>query len=172
MYAGRISAAQTNHPRGVFLGRVVFVCWLQYILDLAVPEAQWIKPEFANGEHVDWLRICGWMATRHPPLRAHSRPSTPPPTHVESIHTRPPPTPPKHCYDCRNPLRSPVLILFLVSMTTIGGREASPLPWPTLPPHPIPHLDPPLSPAPNPSQASVRVVPFLVANQVRSHEVP
>ena len=168
MYAGRISAAQTHHPRGVFLGRVVFVCWLQYILDLAVPEAQWIKPEFANGEHVDWLRICGWMATRQAP---DSRPSTPPPTHLESIHTRPPPTPSKHCYDCRNPLRSPVLILFLVSMTTIGGREASP-PRGQPSPSPIPHLDPPQSPAPNPSQASVRVVPFLVANQVRSHEVP
>jgi bacteriorhodopsin len=74
---------------------MVFVCWLQYIVDLAVPEAQWIKPEIANGEHVDWLRICGWMTT------------------------------------------SPVLILFLVSMTTFGGREAS-----------------------------VRVVPFLVANQI------
>lgn len=86
------------HTRGIIKWEpiwVVFVCWLQYILDLAVPEAQWVKPEFANGEHVDWLRICGWMAT------------------------------------------SPVLILFLVSMTTFGGREAS-----------------------------VRVVPFLVANQV------
>ena len=46
------------------LGRVVFVCWLQYMVDFAEPEAQWIKPEIANGEHVDWLRACGWMATR------------------------------------------------------------------------------------------------------------
>ena len=88
------TAAVSPLTRTLTLTRVVFVCWLQYIVDLAVPEAQWIKPEIANGEHVDWLRICGWMTT------------------------------------------SPVLILFLVSMTTVGGREAS-----------------------------VRVVPFLVANQ-------
>ena len=72
------------------------------------------------------LRLDGHQAS------PNSRPSTPPATHLESIHTRPPPTPPKHCYDCRNPLRSPVLILFLVSMTTIGGREASRPRWPTL----------------------------------------
>ena len=71
------------------------MCWAQYVVDLAAPDAQWTRPELLNGERLEWLRACNWMAT------------------------------------------SPVLILFLVSLTTYGGREAS-----------------------------VRVVPFLVANQV------
>lgn len=86
------------HTRGLIKWEpiwVIFVCWVSYMMDLAVPDAQWAKPELANGEYLDWQRACGWMAT------------------------------------------CPVLILFLVSMTTFGGREAS-----------------------------VRVVPLLVANQV------
>ena len=83
MYAGRI--VEAHHARGVFFGRVVFVCWLQYILDLAVPEAQWIKPEFANGEHVDWLRICGWMATRRPPPPLPPPPYPPPPPRTPQL---------------------------------------------------------------------------------------
>ena len=79
MCAAAIGHSAAHHGRGVYLGRVVFVCWLQYIVDLAVPEAQWIKPEIANGEHVDWLRICGWMTTRRPCLT--------PPTHPKSTHT-------------------------------------------------------------------------------------
>ena len=102
---------------------------------------------------VDQAGVCKRRARRlaaHLRLDGHqafptSGPSTPPPTHLESIHTRPPPTPPKHCYDCRNPLRSPVLILFLVSMTTIGGREASP---PVANPRPSPYTSP--RPAPQP----------------------
>ena len=67
-----------NHSRGVSTpGRVVVVCWAQYMADLAAPDAQWIKPEIANGEYVDWLRVCGWMSTRFPPPRPTS-PSTSP----------------------------------------------------------------------------------------------
>ena len=64
MYAAALGHSTADHGRGVSPGRVVFVCWLQYIVDLAVPEAQWIKPEIANGEHVDWLRIHGLSRLR------------------------------------------------------------------------------------------------------------
>ena len=95
---GRPAATTAAVPpltRTLTLTRVVFVCWLQYIVDLAVPEAQWIKPEIANGEHVDWLRICGWMTTRRAPYLA---PTHPPP---QSTHTL---TPSKHtANNCRTP---------------------------------------------------------------------
>ena len=103
---GRPAATTAAVPpltRTLTLTRVVFVCWLQYIVDLAVPEAQWIKPEIANGEHVDWLRICGWMTTRH---ALHRSP--------------PPPSTPIHAYSERaanDRASAPVLILFLVSIT-------------------------------------------------------
>jgi hypothetical protein len=96
------------------------------MMDLAVPDAQWAKPELANGEYLDWQRACGWMATWCAPAPSPSR---------ACPHPRPHPLP--------RPPRSPVLILFLVSMTTFGGREAS-----------------------------VRVVPLLVANQARPPAPP
>ena len=105
---------------------VIFICWVSYMMDLAVPNAQWAKPELANGEYLDWQRACGWMATWCAPAPSPSR---------ASPHPRPHPLP--------RPPRSPVLILFLVSMTTFGGREAS-----------------------------VRVVPLLVANQARPPAPP
>ena len=93
MYAAALGHSTADHGRGVSRGRVVFVCWLQYIVDLAVPEAQWIKPEIANGEHVDWLRICGWMTTR----RARPPPAPPPPTPNLPTHTVSPTHPPECC---------------------------------------------------------------------------
>ena len=42
--------AQAYREAASSRGRVVFVLWAQYMADLAAPEAQWIKPEFANGE--------------------------------------------------------------------------------------------------------------------------
>ena len=74
------------HNRGVVKWEplwVIWVSWLGYLVDLLVPEAEWIRPKLVNGEFVDWTRAAGWMCT------------------------------------------CPVLILFLVSMTTFGGREAS-----------------------------------------------
>ena len=41
--------AQAYREAASSRGRVVFVLWAQYMADLAAPEAQWIKPEFANG---------------------------------------------------------------------------------------------------------------------------
>ena len=78
------------HNRGVVKWEplwVIWVSWLGYLVDLLVPEAEWIRPKLVNGEFVDWTRAAGWMCT------------------------------------------CPVLILFLVSMTTFGGREASVRVW-------------------------------------------
>ena len=74
------------HNRGVVKWEplwVIWLSWLGYLVDLVVPDAEWIRPKLVNGEFVDWTRAAGWMCT------------------------------------------CPVLILFLVSMTTFGGREAS-----------------------------------------------
>ena len=74
------------HNRGVVKWEplwVIWLSWLGYLVDLVVPDAEWIRPKLVNGEYVDWTRAAGWMCT------------------------------------------CPVLILFLVSMTTFGGREAS-----------------------------------------------
>ena len=74
------------HNRGVVKWEpvwVIFISFVGYLVDLLLPDAEWIRPKLTNGEYVDWTRAAGWMCT------------------------------------------CPVLILFLVSMTTFGGREAS-----------------------------------------------
>ena len=60
------------HSRGVVKWEplwVVFISWLSYVADFAVPKAPWIKVQLANGEYLDWTRACGWMCTC--PVRSH-----------------------------------------------------------------------------------------------------